>query len=101
MRELFRNGAVNTSQFTDGDFALSADELRVFFSSPDVGLFLSPAEARALVRAIDTSGNGQVEQLEMDDALRARKWEQRARGAPADDDRDGGDTGLSFGSWGP
>jgi hypothetical protein len=78
---------VNTSQFTDGDFSLSVDELRVFFSSPDVGLVLSPAEARALVRAIDTSGNGEVEQLEMDDALRARKWEHRAWGAPADEDR--------------
>jgi hypothetical protein len=61
---------------------------------------LSPAEARSLVRAIDTSGNGQVEQLDMDEALRARKWEHRAWGAAADEERDGGPASLSVGSWG-
>jgi len=75
VRELFRNGAVNTSQFTDGKFSLSPAELQAFFASPQVGLPLTNGQAKALVRAIDASGNGEVELLEMDDALRARKYQ--------------------------
>ena len=73
VKELFRNRSVNLSNRAAGDFALSAAELCAFLSSPEVGLRLSPSDARALIADIDTSGNGELEASELDKALRARK----------------------------